>query len=323
VPKNAKTRKTKSKKTPPGDLTLRSRGLRQQLALARRYRPNVVNVNDNDGYEEDDLVCLQTMPWITDLDIVISRDLDLSPILSLDELRSLSVNRRLNIDLSILKNLEECYGIWSERSNLEKCSSLLAVGLDDFAKNLGYFSKCSRLQHIGLTKPLISSFVGLDNKELLSISVSNVRESLSFAGISGAPHLVEITISECKAISNLEEVAQLTELYELRLNKIKSPLKTLSPLRGLPHLMGLRFVGTKIVDGNLDFLRNLKWVGFDDKRHYSVTEHDLDQVLRAKGGGAVVMPSDYERHRSDIVEWRDSVARKHAISLSDRVGPQH
>lgn len=46
----------------------------------------------------------------------------------------------------------------------------------------------------------------------------------------------------------------------------------------MPNLEDFRFVGTEILDGNLSALMRLKFAGFLNKRHYSMTYEDLAKL---------------------------------------------
>ncbi len=161
----------------------------------------------------------------------------------------------------------------------------------------------------------MKSLKGLSHPELLSVHIMNCRRSLSLENVVGAPHLVEVTINRCRAVSNIAALSSLKDLCELRLFDIKEPIPSVHFIEKMPTLLGFRCVGSKIADGDLGPLTRLKWIGIDDKRHYSLTEQQLHSIVRERGGSALVRPGDYARHQRDIRNRRHSVAKRVGFKL--------
>jgi hypothetical protein len=301
--------------TTPKILTLKSRSLKKQIQFAEANGINALRLNGVRGFARSDIEVLRSFPWITALEVALNGEFDWSPLLGLSKLEYLFVDHAPSVDLARLGALKIFHGQWHPAQNLGACTNLVSLALDRFgAGDLGHFRRCLRLEELTLVRPKIRSFVNLDNLNLFELRVSLRPREVSLAGVRGAPHLVEVEVSKCRAVSNLRELATLQDLYELRFNELRMPVRSLAKIMTSPRLQGLRFVGTRITARNFDKLEQLKWVGFNNAAHYSMTEQHLDAILRAKGGGAVVMTGDWHKHQADLRERRREVALRHGLS---------
>ena len=297
-------------------LTIRSNRLKPQLEQARKEKPRKLVVNASLGFSGSDLEFLSELTWIEYLEILIEKKVDWAPLMRLPNLRSLSLNLRSDIRLSEMPKLERFNGVWGKGLELDGCRSLRSVTLDDFDEtSLIAISKCRHLQHVGLTARGLTSFEGLNHPELLSLTVIGSRTSLSLAKLRGAPNLVEFEAKRCRRLEDLEALTALQSLFEIRLFDLKEPISAIAFVRDLPQLQGFRCVGTNIIDGDLTPLTNLKWIGIDYKRHYSITEVELHEIVKRRGGAAIVLPESYERRRADLLQRRRTVAKRGGFSL--------
>jgi len=291
-------------------LTLISSALESQILTAQREHVEHIRINQAHGYAEKDISVLSHMPWIKHLEVSSRLVTDWSPLLLLYNLHTLRVDGAPDIDLSRLPSLQVVNLEWHRNQNLGSCANLVAVALAGLAvDDLGYFAQCVSLQSLTLIAPMkISSLSGLRNTNLFRLCVSMLhKRALDLNGVAGAPHLIELEISKVAAVAHLAELRKLASLYTLLLADVRAGLEGIGELLRIPSLQDLRLVGTRIRDGNLDRLQDLKWATIDDRRHYSITSKSLDAILRAKGGGSLPQPDDYQRHRADVA------ARRHAV----------
>lgn len=296
--------------------TLHSFNLERQVAELQKSRASKLTINSATGFALGSIDVVRRLPWLTHLMVVMDDNIDWSPILDLRDLASLKVTSPIPIDLSRLPRLSTYFGVWNPQQRVSACRNLEVAVVDRVrGVDLSYFSTCHRLETLVLSQPAIASLDGLRNERLLELRVMCTRSRLSLTGIGGAPNLVFVEISDCPGIEHPEVLAELEELYELRLNNVKK-LESIGFVRGMKNLRGFRFVGTTVVDGDLSPLLDLTFVGFDNKKHYSLKEKQLDELLRARGGGAVVRPGDYAPHARMIDTRMDEVRNKLAPPAS-------
>jgi hypothetical protein len=264
----------------------------------------------------ESLEFLSSFQFVESLKIDVDSTIDTAPLVDLPNLRKLEIGSGISISPSMLPRLVSFSGDWSHIVGTFG-HDLESINLVNFNATVDCFAACSRLQHLGLARPSLESLHGFRNPHLLSLKISNNRCVLDLCGISGCPNVVEIHVSDSAGIDSIESLVGLHELYELRLNNLRQEVTSLSFISEMNRLQGLRFVGTQITDGDLTYLVNLKWTGFDNKRRYSHRDRDIDAILRSRGGGAVVVPGDYGRHEADIRERRLEVCSKLGIDVSE------
>lgn len=263
-----------------------------------------VRISSEEGFDSRDLGILERVPRIRKLEIVFDsgEGVPWAALYALTELEELSVNVPMRLDLSRFSKLRAFLGKWDASLNLDRCESLRELALGDSSlDSIDYFNSCLSLESLVLVGSSLKSLEGLHSDSLLELVLERNRSAVSLRGVSGARNLVVLTVAGCKRVLDLEAVHALEYLFELGLNRIAT-IDTLSPLARHPALQSLKFVGTKVVDGDLGWLADLKWVGMDDRRHYSVSSKSLDAVLRPKGGGAVPRAGDFDRHQHDVAQ---------------------
>ncbi|MFZ1699393.1 MAG: hypothetical protein WBO10_08585 [Pyrinomonadaceae bacterium] len=77
-----------------------------------------------------------------------------------------------------------------------------------------------------------------------------------------------IEIDECKKIENYVVMGDLENLERLLIIK-SGPIASLDFLKSLYKLDFFSFGGTNIANGDLSPCLGIRYVGFDDKKHYS------------------------------------------------------
>jgi hypothetical protein len=105
---------------------------------------------------------------------------------------------------------------------------------------------------------------------------------------SASLDLVELVLSGCGAVSDIEAIASQRSLKRLHILEC-GLIRSLKPLEGHPELVEVIFYGTKIEDGDISHLLTmprLRRVVFANRRHYS---HDLAAIEAAvsKGDAAI------------------------------------
>ena len=250
------------------------------------------------GYRLRDLAFLEQHSYISNIVIVFppSGEFDISAIAALAGLQSLTVSAEIDFSLNKFPKLEIFRGYWRPNLGLLGCSKLKILSLNGFnpkTKDLTGFPELESLSELSLIRSNIASTRGVCRlKNLTKIELSYVPKIEVLEELDKLHNLEAVYCENCKQLRHSESLSWLKQLKSLKLIRC-GKINSIAFLRTLPGLEEFRFVGTEVADGDLSPLLNLKWVGFDNKRHYSHTDVDLDMILRKKGGGAVARLGDW------------------------------
>lgn len=127
----------------------------------------------------------------------------------------------------------------------------------------------------------IVSFEGLETfNHLKNLETDYCRNLLSFDGIpSGISFLM---IEHAPNLANYDKLAKMKNIEILRIHE-SGNIANLSFLNSMVMLREFRFVNTSISDGNLqpliDHSPKLEAVAFNNKRHYSHTLKQIQEIL--------------------------------------------
>lgn len=105
------------------------------------------------------------------------------------------------------------------------------------------------------------------------MGISSLKDSLEFLHINQSKKFIPTT-----------ELYELKNLKVLCLN-VCAPLDNLKFLSNFPKLIDFRFVDTKVIDGDLTPIiehPTIRTVGFLNKRHYNLTDKELNAKLDLK-----------------------------------------
>jgi hypothetical protein len=216
---------------------------------------------------------------------------DYSPVYSLKNLKSLSIDRspikipgiRLSnakLDLSQITSLEE-FGAYTYKNiiNLDKCMYLKRLSLTYYypqIKNTEELSSLENLESLIIIKSNIGSFKGLgDLKKLHKIDLSYLSNLYHLDELDKiSDNLLALRFDGCKRINNYEYVTKLRELQSLSFNNCGEIL-SIGFIRQMPKLKAFVFVGTNVLDGDISPCIGLDYVAFSNKRHYSHKESNF------------------------------------------------
>jgi len=110
----------------------------------------------------------------------------------------------------------------------------------------------------------IERFVNL--KELELYSASKLEELSALQSLSKT--LVTIELENCKKIADYEILGRIPSLKKIILAD-SGQMESIAFVKNLTHLEHISFVGTNVLDGNIGHCEGIKFVGFDNKKHYS------------------------------------------------------
>jgi Leucine-rich repeat (LRR) protein len=243
------------------------------------------------GWRDASLEFLRTMPFLEAVQI-IHWELhdDLSPLESLPNLRSLRLacNSAYRLDFAHLRKLEICSISWDQASDsVFGCSGLQVLYLKDFPGTAtDQFSVLANLRELVLTDAAVSSLEGLARLASLErLSLQGLRQLQSLSGLERLTNLLELEISECPAVTCLDQAGSLVLLNKLILSD-DGPIESLVPLEGLAALDWLVFPGTtEVLDGDLSVLLrlpSLRTVAFKDRANYTHTRKQIQGELKSR-----------------------------------------
>jgi hypothetical protein len=244
---------------------------------------DILGINPVRGYALDNVDFLKNYPEICGLLIVpsVKFKFDLSPVLSLVNLRDLTLNEVSSLSLATFRHLTHFRGMWHEDLMLEKCASLKSLSLNDYkakSGDLNEFPVLPSLVELSLTQGPLKSVDGISKmKSLRHLELAYFSKLESLSDVTELPALEFLWVSKCKKLKEHAVVSKLKKLHVLRFNDCGS-IPNLQFINEMPELEEFRFVDTLVVDGDLSPLLRLKRVGFLPKKGYSHSPKDFVSV---------------------------------------------
>lgn len=244
-------------------------------------------INSFHGFTENNLENLEGIESILSGLYVVSDLDDIRFINQLHKLKYLaySDNGKDTIDLSKLPELEMLACDYSDRlQGLNTCEKLKSLSLTNFkSKNedIALLPPSKDLIELQLLTPKITSLTGIEQyKKLRKLDLYGARKLESISPLKGlSENLEEIEIQKCKTIKDFETLGEICALKKIMIGT-SGNINSLSFITKLNNLEFLSFVETNVLDGNLSYCTGLKYVGFDDKRHYSHKMKDFPNKLK-------------------------------------------
>lgn len=260
-------------------LIVRSWDAESALAVSQTELPVVFNAGR--GWDGDHLEFLRGTT-IHNLQIICYTELDLTPLLEVQGLKSLTLEciPSAPIDLCAFSDLEEFttsfYEYFSTILNSDTLRKVALFGRLPFP-DLHPFHKMSALRCLKLSGGNLGSLDGIDGfaDSLRVLELAAFPRLSSLEGIELATSLEELWIEKCRRIHDLTLLANLMDLRMLDLSNM-GEIDSLMPIQDLTQLEKVFFVeSTNILDGNLFPLAKLPKLGataFMERCHYSHTQ---------------------------------------------------
>lgn len=267
-------------------LVIESDRLQECLDHASSENIKTIYISNYDGYYLPDLEFLRQYNWFTEV-FSTGDSRNISAIHTLKNLRKLNINNeKQEIDLAKFSQLEECSIDWNNKvKGLDTANSIKHLKLWKFkpsSKDFTALTGCTQTKILEITESNIESFKGIDALSALEqfeayylskLEHLNGLESLS-------PQLTTLILENGKKLTNYDAIlGQLTHLEKLMLGNC-APLASINFIRNLPKLSFFSFVGTNILDGDISSTEELKYVGFDNRRHYNRKSQDMKNTLK-------------------------------------------
>lgn len=208
---------------------------------------------------------------------------DFSGAYHLKNIKALAITNlrpSLTIDFERLSTIEDIYGeIPSKTKGLEGLRNLKSLGLWKYKpknQNVEEFSNFQELTSLELIRSNINSLKGIDKLNKLNFLGLYYLKSLNdIEDIKFLPYnLSALKIENCKAIDNFDAIGHLKVLKELIVLDC-GEIPSINFVRGLSQLNTLVFAGTNILDGDLSPCKEIDYVYFTEKKHYSHRLNDF------------------------------------------------
>lgn len=173
---------------------------------------------------------------------------------------SIEINKNI-IGINELKYLK-ILNLWNYKP---KSKDLNEIGLLQSIEELKiYKSPIESLNGCGNLVKLKKLELGYLNKLYYISELEKIKNSLK-----------NLEFLSCKNIVNHDYVTCLDNLEKLSYNKC-GDIETISFISKMPNLKSFVFMDTNIVDGDLEPCTRLKYVAFQDKKHYSHKNSDFN-----------------------------------------------
>jgi hypothetical protein len=201
--------------------------------------------------------------------------------------------KKVRIDVARLPELRHFGGDWGRAVRLAEASKLRTVSLRGYNRaDLHALELPRTVRRLELDFPGLKSLEGVEGlpPRLIRLEINYARR-LEQVEVPDESSIEELWIYTSGKASY---VPRTTSLRSLRLCNC-APIPTLSFLSSCHALEDFGFVGTRVVDKDLQPIvdqTSIRWVGMSNGRGYSHTEMQIDQALRLRGGYAVWQVDD-------------------------------
>lgn len=243
------------------------------------YKNNLkdISINPYQGYKANDINFLDKLENYIEEISVLDEKYDYSILNRLHKLKRIGFldNKRDIIDLSNFPELEGLSCDYSPRlKGLETCKhikDLTLTGYKPKSKNFSDLPSLPELTELLLIQTNITTLQGIECfSKLKKLELYSARNLETIAALQALPNsFEEIQFEQCRKISDLEILGKIQSLKKIILPE--GEIESLAFVEGLPHLEFISFWGTKVLDGNINYCKNIGFVGFDNKKHYTHT----------------------------------------------------
>lgn len=235
-----------------------------------------LRLSEHMGWKDSNIDFLDDLNLIEGIEIYSNRIKNINPLQHFTTIKHLALECPFNsFCFSKLIELDRLFLRWRPKSDdifsLKNLTHLNIVNYPDF--DLSSLSKMIKLKSIKLVSRNLRSLTGLENFQALkSVDLFQCTKLENIKAIQSCKSIESIHIESCKKIPNISPIKSQIELKHLSLNNC-GDIESLTPIALLNNLETLSFTeDTKIIDGNLTFisnLKNLKKVIFNNRKHYS------------------------------------------------------
>jgi len=208
--------------------------------------------------------------------LIVHNGIDYTGLSEFQKLSFLGIsdNGQNIVSLSGFPNLKELSYDFSPRFvGLETCSKLEKLSIHKFKSKNGDITALPVLNSLELLRVIKANICSLNGIErfnkLRTFELYYLPKLESILPLCALSKTLEtIIIEKCKKIADYEILGRLSSLKKIILAD-SGQMESLAFVKKLPHLEFISFWGTNVLDGNIGHCEGIKYVGFDNKRHYS------------------------------------------------------
>ena len=225
----------------------------QRIAFIDNLNISCPNIQDYDG-----LKCLSGLKKLIIGDV--KSKLDLKNNLMLNEL-SIEMDKNI-LGLNELNNLK-ILRLWKYTPK---------------SKSLIELSNLTSLKSLKISDSSIESFEGCEKlNKLEKLELSYLKKMCCIDELEKIKDTLKVLeFNSCKKITNHDYVSCLSNLEKLAFNRC-SDIESISFINDLKKLKSFIFMETNICDGDLGACKDLEYVAFVNKKHYSHKLQDFRQ----------------------------------------------
>lgn len=238
------------------------------------------------GYTLNNIDFLIDYPDVKSISIS-NEILDINGIYNLKNLHYLILSgKKRKLDFSFLPNLIDLKIEWSTNLvNLKKSTNLKRLSVYNFSskdRSGKELKELTWLNILELTQANINTLDWLSDFEQLQDLRFNYCPNLNnISSLEKSAKVLKVLLFDhCKHLRNHSYVERLNSLRILGFNHC-GEIESIDFIRKMKALEDFRFVGSDILDGDLNPCLHLKYAGFNNKKHYSHTSVQLEKNKEA------------------------------------------
>ena len=266
-----------------GEFLIIDSSMNEESIINYIIKNNIENLSFNqyDGFLSKDIKPYSNIDNIKRIEIILN-NIEPDQVVKFKNLIYLYMSSPLKtkMDLSIFTKLQYLNIEWNTKIlNLNTLDSLKSLTLRKYKGNPVNLTKLKSIKELIFIQGNINSLDFISSlKKLKKLGLFYLKNLLEIKPIKDV-NLKDLEIDSCKNIQYKDSLFFCEELRQLKISD-SSPLPNLSFLTRLKDLKFLSFVGTNIEDGDITPCLNLKYVGFDDKRHYNCINIDGKAIIK-------------------------------------------
>lgn len=205
------------------------------------------------------------------------------------DLEHLRIDDEQKVDLSAFPKLKFLNIKWSKKIlNFDLCNNLEELILWNFNTKEKDFSNFPYLKNLKILKLFRGNATSLEkikiSKKINKIEFHIYPKLVDISKLVEFDSIEYLYLENCKRIKGFKNLSLLSNLKTFAFNTC-GELESIDFVKYMAKLEDVRFVGTNIKNGDLSLLANdrFKYIGFDNKRHYTHKYEELKPIKNNKG----------------------------------------
>lgn len=267
---------------------LKSDSLEADIKWIEKHKIENIHISGYEPYNITSIEVLSTIKVPIKKLAIFIKNADLSGLKQYSDLTKLSIGEKAtSVDLTSLEKLEDLYFLYSKNitgletiKNMKRLTLINVRGSFFNEETAHLFQSLSSLQILSGELPGDLSLLPFKDK-LRDLEIYGIKNSFDLSSLlASATNIEVLKIEKCRKVQNLELTLPLLKSLSC-LSLIDSVLLSDTTLvNQMPQLRVLIVLGSSyFVNGNLEALKDLKWVSIDNKRHYNLKHEDLPKSI--------------------------------------------